>query len=436
MLTRGDILGGRFRLVDKVGEGGMGVVWLARDEKLQCDVALKLLHASLLDDEHSAARLRNEARAAAKVAHPGICRVLDVGEHESTPFLVMELLRGMSLSSMIERDQRARPELAVSITEAVLEALAAAHEEGVLHRDMKPENVFLCDDGTVKVLDFGVAKILDDAERVRLTRTGALIGTPAYMAPEQARGLPSDERADLWAVGVMLFEMLSGTLPFQAANYQGMLVAIATARPPSIRERCASLDDELAGIVDRALAPAVDDRWWDARRFGAALAQWRERRGISRATASVGSASAQRKTPRRSPREQAILTLTDPKSARSHKGLVVLGALALVLVVGATATRVARSSGANTPDTDAGAPRTPDARDAAVAVVSDAGVPRDVPDAGAAEVTVAPVLSRTSDAAVVIADGAAADGARVVRRVRGRRPDGGASAGIGRDPDF
>jgi serine/threonine protein kinase len=433
MLTRGDTLGGRFRLVDKVGEGGMGVVWLARDEKLACDVALKVLHAALLDDEHSAARLRNEARAAAKVAHPGICRVLDVGEHESTPFLVMELLRGMSLSALIERERRVAPELAVSIIESVLDAVAAAHDEGVLHRDMKPENVFLCDDGAVKVLDFGVAKILDEAERVRLTRTGALIGTPAYMAPEQARGLTSDERADLWAVGVMLFEMLSGTLPFNAANYQGMLVAIATQRPPSVRDRGAQLDDELAAIVDRALAPEIDDRWRDARGFAQALAQWRERRGIARVSPSVSTTGSSRKTPRRSPREQAILTLTDPNRARSQKGLVLLVVLALALGVAAAAARVVGSGRSANASVDGGA----HGGDTGLS-----GATAHAPTDGGVSADSGPARASVSDGGVAngviaaVADAAATDGSRVLRRARGRRPDGGASAGIGRDPDF
>lgn len=448
MFSRGEILGARFRLIDKIGEGGMGVVWLARDERLACDVALKVLHGALLHDEHSAARLRNEARAAAKVAHPSICRVLDVGEHEQTPYLVMELLRGASLAAVLERDKRLPAEQAVSIAESVLEALAAAHAEAVLHRDMKPENVFLCDDGTVKVLDFGVAKILDDDERVRLTRTGALIGTPAYMAPELARGHASDERADLWSVGTMLFEMLSGTLPFAAQNYQGMLVAIATGAAPSLRERCPSLDAELVAIVDRSLAPAVDDRWQSARAFADALARWREARGVSRSTPAP-TASAGRRTPRRSPREQAILTLTDPHARASigrGRALLVLTAL---LVLGALAWRWARSpararsSPLPTLTEGDAAVRSADPRDGGA--VHDARVvdPRteDAPTDARVDAVVDAAANERSARLRARGDGGRDSGARQDERAasrpgRGRRSDGGASAGIVRDPDF
>jgi eukaryotic-like serine/threonine-protein kinase len=428
MLTRGDRLGARFRLIDKVGEGGMGVVWLARDERLDCDVALKVLHAALLGDEHSAARLRNEARAAAKIAHPGICRVLDVGEHEDTPFLVMELLRGQSLAALIEHDKRLSPEVALSVVEPVLEALAAAHAEGVLHRDMKPENVFLCEDGSVKVLDFGVAKILDDGARERLTRTGALIGTPAYMAPEQARGLPSDERADLWSVGVMLYEMLVGALPFTAPNYQGMLVAIATSAAPSVRARCPSLDAGLAAIVDRALHASLAERWPDARSFSSALADWRAANGVARASVSTSPGASSRRTPRRSPREQAILTMTDPDGQRRRRGRLALVVAAVTVVTVALSARRLFTPAA--------------AASAAAVSVGDAGLARDArasiePPDGASPPVVVPDRAQdasprdASDASDVVASDAPRARAR-----RGRRADGGASAGIGRDPDF
>jgi len=413
----------------------MGVVWLAHDEKLGCDVALKVLHAALLGDEHSAARLRNEARAAAKVAHPGICRVLDVGEHAETPFLVMELLRGQSLAALLERDKTLAPELAVSVAESVLETLVAAHAEGVLHRDMKPENVFLCDDGAVKVLDFGVAKILDEGTREKLTRTGALIGTPAYMAPEQARGLPSDERGDVWSVGVMLFEMLSGSLPFSAANYQGMLMAIATHRAPSIAERSPSLDPELVALVDRALAVSLSDRWTDARSFAAALTQWREKRGVARTSAAPTSGSAGRRTPRRSPREQAILTMTDPDrvARRRRKLALVVGALVVsVLALVVRGAIRSTNSGAD-PRAQTTAPR--DAGAAHVVAIVDAAVLARLASDAAADSDADASLPVTDAALASRTDASIHDGARARVR-RARRADGGASAGIGRDPDF
>lgn len=405
----------------------MGVVWLAHDEKLGCDVALKVLHAALLGDAHSAARLRNEARAAAKVAHPGICRVLDVGEHAETPFLVMELLRGQSLAALLEHEKRLSPELSVSVAESVLETLSAAHAEGVLHRDMKPENVFLCDDGAIKVLDFGVAKILDEGTRDKLTRTGALIGTPAYMAPEQARGLPSDERGDLWSVGVMLYEMLSGSLPFSAANYQGMLMAIATHSAPSIADSSPSLDRELVAIVDRALRPSLAERWPDAQVFAAALTQWRTDRGVARTSATPALGASSRRTPRRSPREQAILTMTDPDrvARRRRKLAMVVGGL-VVSVLALVARGSLRTS--STP-----AQRT-------LSTSADAGV-LSLPDAAPSLIVAHAHDAAGADASATVvlveprADAAVSDVPRVRIR-RARRADGGANAGIGRDPDF
>lgn len=437
MLSRGDILGARYRLIEKLGEGGMGVVWLAHDEKGNGDVALKVLHAALVGDEHSAARLRNEARAAAKVAHPGICRVLEVHEHGGMPFLVMELLRGQSLAALLEREKTLEPDLAVSIAESVLETLAAAHAQGVLHRDMKPENVFLCDDGTVKVLDFGVAKILDEGVREKLTRSGALIGTPAYMAPEQARGLPSDERGDLWSVGVMLFEMLAGSLPFTAPNYQGMLMAIATHRAPSVAERAPWLDAELVSVVDRALAVSLRERWSDARSFAAALAAWRERRGVARTSAAPSTSNVQRRT-RGSvsmPREQASRTRSDlhRPARRSRMMALILAGLvfsALWLVV-----RVAIRKAQHGAQAPQARPRTDDAGTARPATnLDEPVVARLMPDA-AAPVDDAAVATVTDAASAASGDGSMSDAARVRTR-RGRRVDGGMSAGISREPDF
>jgi serine/threonine-protein kinase len=280
MAGRGDVLGGKYRLVERIGEGGMGTVWLARNEDLGSEVAVKLLHKILVGDASSIARFRNEARAAARIDHPSICSVIDMGEHDGAPFLVMERLRGESLADALARGPLPS-RAAVEILVDVLEALEAAHAEGILHRDLKPENVFLVhagERGVVKILDFGVAKFIgDDAERVRLTRTGALVGTPAYMSPEQARGLEDvDERSDVWAAGVLLYEMLSGRLPHEAPNCNAMLVAIATRPPRPLAEVVPGVDPALAAVVAQALALDPRERYASARAMADDLRAWLE----------------------------------------------------------------------------------------------------------------------------------------------------------------
>jgi serine/threonine protein kinase len=276
------VLAGRYHLLEKIGEGGMGSVFVARDERssddAQREVAIKVLHKTLITDDGAIARFRNEARAASTIDHPNVCRVLDVGEFEGAPFLVMERLVGENLATRLAREQTLPPVRAAEIVVELLAGLEAAHGRGVLHRDLKPENIFLARDGettVAKIVDFGVAKFVgDDAERVKMTRTGALVGTPAYMSPEQALGEEVDVRSDVWATGVLLFEMLAGRLPFDAANYNAMLVKIATEPPPPIRTVLPALDGNLADLVDRALARRREERFGSAAEMAAAMRAW------------------------------------------------------------------------------------------------------------------------------------------------------------------
>ncbi|MBI5515064.1 MAG: serine/threonine protein kinase [Deltaproteobacteria bacterium] len=273
-------MNGKYRLVEKLGEGGMGTVWLAENIAIESEVAVKVLHTMFTQDPSAVTRFRNEARAAAKIGHPNIVRVFDFGDAEQgEPYMVMERMKGESLAARLERESALAPREAAELLLPVLRALEAAHHLGIVHRDLKPENIFLAVEGDAvvpKVLDFGVSKFLgDDAERVRMTRTGALIGTPAYMSPEQARGMDDiDHRTDLWACGVILFELVSGALPYDATNYNAMLIAIATTPPPDLRERVPSLDPALAEIVARALTQDRAARVGTAHAFLSALQHW------------------------------------------------------------------------------------------------------------------------------------------------------------------
>ncbi|WBB64004.1 serine/threonine protein kinase [Streptomyces sp. WMMC500] len=236
---RDQLLGGRYRLVRELGHGGMGQVWEARDETLGRPVAVKVI--SLLAGggsrgDQARARFLREARITARLQHPHIVTMHDLGEAgtggDKVPFLVMELVRGEGLDAKLARGPVTLPDAARWGTQ-VCDALADAHANGILHRDVKPSNIFVTPQGGVKVLDFGIARAADgNVTAERLTRTGLIVGTPQYLAPEQARGLP-EPRSDLYALGCLLFELITGRLPFEAPDTLGYLTAHLTQEPPA-----------------------------------------------------------------------------------------------------------------------------------------------------------------------------------------------------------
>jgi len=218
-LTAGVVLADRYRVDAAIGSGAFGAVYRAHHLELGRDVAVKVLKAGVVGDAALVARFRREAISACRVKHPNAVSVLDFGvTDEGTAFLVMELLTGRSLAEALEADGPVSPRAGIEISLPVCEALAAAHEAGVIHRDIKPSNIFLHTAGagtTVKVLDFGIAKVAGSAtQQPTLTAEGALIGTPAYMAPERLRAEPYDQRSDVFSLGVTLYEMLTGRVPF------------------------------------------------------------------------------------------------------------------------------------------------------------------------------------------------------------------------------
>ena len=224
----GDLVADKYELVALLGEGGMGSVWRAKNAALDADVALKLIRS---DAALSGAgdRLLREAQAAAKLVDPAIIRVFDFGKSEAgDPFIVMELLDGEDLNSAIRSRGRLSAKRAVRVMLPVIRALAVAHQNGIVHRDLKPENIFLVKHRgglQPKVLDFGIAQ-LEEGASLRLTSTGALLGSPLYMSPEQAKGEPVDFRADIWSLSVVLFEALTGDVPFPGSNYNAVLCSL------------------------------------------------------------------------------------------------------------------------------------------------------------------------------------------------------------------
>ena len=279
----GEVIGDKYRLLSLLGEGGMGVVWLARNVALDSDVAIKLLRAGEKSDRLER-RMLKEARAVARLGHPAILRVFDFGTtHRRDPYMVMELLDGEDLAKTLERKGRLSAVKAVRTLLPILHALGTAHQKGIVHRDLKPENIFLTttDSGYVqpKLVDFGIVKT-EVPELDRLTRMGTVLGTPAYLSPEQARGEDVDQRADVWSAAVVLYEMVTCRLPFDGSNYNSLMRSIIEDLPPPITS-FGSGDAELWAILERGLAKHAAARWPSMSAFGGALANWLLSRGES-----------------------------------------------------------------------------------------------------------------------------------------------------------
>jgi tRNA A-37 threonylcarbamoyl transferase component Bud32 len=264
-------LGDRYELEQLIGEGAFARTYRARDTRLARVVAVKLLRSHYAADPNFLDRFRREARSAAKVDHPNVVHVYDYGGHDGAYFLVLQYVSGRDLKQVIEESAPLPPADAIRITREILSGLAAIHAAGIIHRDIKPQNVLIGWDGVPRVTDFGIAYEDGQSRLAGLTSHGTTLGTPAYMAPEQARGEPVSAATDLYAVGVVLFEMLTGRLPFEAENTLAMMVAHIeqTPSPPSSFQ--SGVPPELDVVVLRALAKAQKDRFASTREMERAL---------------------------------------------------------------------------------------------------------------------------------------------------------------------
>ncbi|MBX3129951.1 MAG: protein kinase [Polyangiaceae bacterium] len=269
MLSPGDTVDGKYKVVRLIGEGGMGAVFEGENTAISRRVAIKVLHPHAALSEDAVMRFKREARAAGKIGNDHILEILDLGAlADGAHYMVMEFLDGEPLAARIERGPLPPAEV-VSIALQLLAGLGAAHSAGIIHRDLKPDNIFLVREKAgrrdfVKLIDFGISKFQrlgEEGGEMHMTQTGTLMGTPYYMSPEQAKGTPPpDLRSDIYSIGVILYEALSGRVPFDAKNFNELMFKIALEEAPALASVAPSIDPRLADIVQRAMAKNPDHR--------------------------------------------------------------------------------------------------------------------------------------------------------------------------------
>ncbi len=269
-MNDGDIIAGRYRLEGRLGFGGMSTVHLAFDMRLERRVAAKLLAEHLADDPTFVSRFQREAQAAARLVHPNIVQIFDSGLDETSGrhFIVMEYIEGQSCAEILRDDGWVQVDEAVAIIEQACEGLHYAHRHGVVHRDVKPGNLLRAREGEVKLADFGIAKA---TEQSSITQVGSVLGTAAYLAPEQARGEEAGPRADLYALGVVAYQLISGRLPYEATSLTELALKQQREEPPLLDTLVAAVGPELAEAIALALALDPNERYQTAREMGRAI---------------------------------------------------------------------------------------------------------------------------------------------------------------------
>ncbi len=359
-------IAGRYRLEGRLGFGGMSTVHRALDLRLERPVAVKLLAEHLADDPNFVSRFQREAQAAARLVHPNVVQVFDSGQDETTGqyFIVMEYIQGSSCAEILRDDGWVEVDSAVSIIEQACEGLDYAHRHGVVHRDVKPGNLLRASEGEVKLADFGIAKA---TEQSSITQVGSVLGTAAYLAPEQARGEEAGPSADLYALGVVTYQLISGRLPYEASSLTELALKQQQEEPPTLDTLVAAVTTELADAVAIALALDPRDRFQTAREMGRAISDGargiapslhpgtrgapatqatsvlaREQAPGSAPGREAGSASTRAITPRRPrqgpPREQAPAVAAGYAPAAARRGdrsrgsRVLLGLLGLLVI--------------------------------------------------------------------------------------------------------
>jgi serine/threonine-protein kinase len=255
----GEVLADRYELEELVGAGGMSSVFRAHDRLLDRKVALKILHQQYSGDDEYVERFRREARAVAALSHPNIVTVIDRGDHEGRQFIVFEYVEGENLKRLIERRGPAPVATALELAMQIARGLSFAHQQGLVHRDVKPQNVLLNGDGRAKVTDFGIARSLDVQHG--MTQTGTVLGTSDYIAPEQAQGQRVDEHTDVYSLGVVLYELLTTEVPFPGENFVAVAMRHINEPPPPVRDKRPDVSPRVEAAIQKAMAKRPEDRF-------------------------------------------------------------------------------------------------------------------------------------------------------------------------------
>jgi serine/threonine-protein kinase len=258
----GTVLSGRYKLEAKLGSGGMSTVYLARDTTLDRPVAVKVMHREMSEQADQLQRFRQEARAVAKLSHPNVVAVIDAGEDGGHPYIVFEYVEGETLKQRINRIGALDAQEALAYAIEIARGLAVAHARNMVHRDIKPQNVLIDSEGRAKLTDFGISRQL---EQDGMTATGRVLGTTDYVAPEQAMGHPVDQRSDVYSLGVVLYEMLTGQVPFSADSQVGVAMKHVNEELPDVQQRRPELSAAAAMVVERATAKDAEDRYQSVR---------------------------------------------------------------------------------------------------------------------------------------------------------------------------
>ncbi|MEM6954099.1 MAG: serine/threonine-protein kinase [Myxococcota bacterium] len=348
----GKEVAGQFRIVKRIGAGGMGAVYKAEQPDMNRHVAIKILHKRYLSRSDLVSRFRREARAMSHLSHPNTARVFLYGQlDDGACYFVMEYLEGRNLAQLVRAEGPMEPTRAVEVMAQVCSALDEAHRAGIIHRDLKPENIFLTVQGGIgdypKVLDFGLAKVTEKQMKpgsMILTREGMVFGTPEFMSPEQARGKPLDARSDIYSLGVIMYELLSGKLPFDAKQPIEFIQLHVNAPPIPLNERVPDVPPALNAAVMRALEKDADDRYATAADFAEAMRQAIAPVPSVPMTSQPAPAAAPQAAPAQ-PSERAPAPRIDvssvPQPPPSKMPYVVLGLGIALAIFGAVALAVA-----------------------------------------------------------------------------------------------
>jgi len=312
-----DLIGktiGNYKIISKLGSGGMAIVYKAHELSLNRIVALKVLSSHLSENNEFIKRFEREARAAAKLNHPNIIQIYAIGEEEGIHFFSMEYVKGKTLGEIIEEEKKLTYDKAIPIIIQTAEALSEAHKHGIVHRDMKPSNIMVNDNGTVKVTDFGIAYV---SQETKLTKSGSIIGTPEYLSPEQCEAKTIDNRSDIYSLGVTIYELLSGKTPYKADTPVSMLMEIVKGNFPPLNEVNPDVPEFIQKIVEKMMQTKPEDRFNNANELIESLKKHIEK--------SISTKDFEK--------EKHIERLYEPEK-RKNRGLRVAGILILILIIG------------------------------------------------------------------------------------------------------